>query len=74
MWNGGVQADFQPALHSHDDRKPVYASNGNGTGVHLSTEMFKHTTGINVAHVPYKSAGPAAIALLSGEVEAMKQP
>jgi tripartite-type tricarboxylate transporter receptor subunit TctC len=48
-----------------------YASSGNGTGVHLTSEMFKLATGINMVHVPYKSAGPATIALLSGEVEVM---
>ena len=48
-----------------------YASSGNGTGVHLTSEMFKLATGINMAHVPYKSAGPATVALLSGEVEVM---
>ena len=46
-----------------------YASSGNGTGVHLTSEMFKLATGINMAHVPYKSAGPATVALLSGEVK-----
>ncbi|MFZ4438789.1 MAG: Bug family tripartite tricarboxylate transporter substrate binding protein [Syntrophales bacterium] len=48
-----------------------YASSGNGTGVHLTSEMFKLATGINMTHVPYKSAGPATVALLSGEVEVM---
>jgi tripartite-type tricarboxylate transporter receptor subunit TctC len=36
--------------------------------------MFKYTTGINMKHVPCKSAGPATIALLSGKGEAMNQP
>jgi tripartite-type tricarboxylate transporter receptor subunit TctC len=59
------------ALAKARQGKLNYASSGNGTGVHLTTEMFKHTTGINMVHVPYKSAGPATIALLSGEVEVM---
>ncbi|HET7595548.1 MAG TPA: tripartite tricarboxylate transporter substrate binding protein [Burkholderiales bacterium] len=44
-------------------------SNGAGTTSHLSIEMLKQATGINVAHVPYKGGGPAAAALLSGEVD-----
>jgi tripartite-type tricarboxylate transporter receptor subunit TctC len=44
-------------------------SNGAGTTSHLSIEMLKQATGINVAHVPYKRGGPAAAALLSGEVD-----
>jgi len=34
-----------------------YASNGNGTPQHLAMELFKLETGIDVTHVPYKSAG-----------------
>jgi tripartite-type tricarboxylate transporter receptor subunit TctC len=59
------------ALAKERPGKLNYASSGNGTGVHLTSEMFKLATGINMAHVPYKSAGPATIALLSGEVEVM---
>lgn len=51
--------------------KMNYASSGNGTGVHLTTEMFKLTAGIEMAHVPYKSAGPATVAMVSGEVDVM---
>ncbi len=35
----------------------AYASNGNGTPQHLAMELFKLDTGIDVTHVPYKSAG-----------------
>jgi tripartite-type tricarboxylate transporter receptor subunit TctC len=34
----------------------TYASNGNGTPQHLAMELFKLETGIDVTHVPYKSA------------------
>lgn len=44
-------------------------SNGAGTTSHLSIEMLKQATGINVAHIPYKGGGPAAAALLSGETD-----
>ena len=45
-----------------------YASSGNGAINHLAGELFKMRTGTDIVHVPYKGGGPAAIALLSGEV------
>jgi tripartite-type tricarboxylate transporter receptor subunit TctC len=48
-----------------------YASSGPGTGGHLSFEMLKHYAGIDVAHIPYKGAGPALVDLIAGQVQAM---
>jgi tripartite-type tricarboxylate transporter receptor subunit TctC len=45
-----------------------YASAGNGTGQQLSMELFKLTTGINLAHVPYRGAAPAYTDVMSGQV------
>ncbi|RPI44464.1 MAG: tripartite tricarboxylate transporter substrate binding protein [Betaproteobacteria bacterium] len=45
-----------------------YASSGNGAINHLAGELFKMRTGTDIVHVPYKGGGPAAVALLSGEV------
>ena len=45
-----------------------YASAGNGTGQHLSAELFKLTTGINLTHVPYRGAQPAYADVISGQV------
>jgi tripartite-type tricarboxylate transporter receptor subunit TctC len=45
-----------------------YASSGNGAINHLAGELFKMKTGTDIVHVPYKGGGPAAVALLSGEV------
>ena len=36
--------------------------------MHLSLELFKGVTGINVIHVPYKGGGPSMAAIVSGEV------
>ena len=45
------------------------ASSGSGTSVHLSGELFKTMTGIDMNHVPYKGAGPAIIDLIGGHVD-----
>ncbi|MBX9903633.1 MAG: tripartite tricarboxylate transporter substrate binding protein [Burkholderiales bacterium] len=46
-----------------------YASSGAGTGGHLSIELLKHMAGsINMVHVPYKGAGDATTAVVSGQV------
>lgn len=45
------------------------ASSGSGTSVHLSGEMFKAMTGIDMKHVPYKGAGPATTDLIGGQVD-----
>ena len=36
-----------------------YASSGPGTGGHMSVELLKSMTGIDLVHIPYKGAGPA---------------
>jgi tripartite-type tricarboxylate transporter receptor subunit TctC len=48
-----------------------YASSGPGTGGHLSVELLKFQTGIDLVHVPYKGAGPALIDLIGGQVQMM---
>jgi tripartite-type tricarboxylate transporter receptor subunit TctC len=48
-----------------------YASSGNGTSIHMSAEMFKHLTGVNIVHVPYKGSAPAVADLLGGQVQMM---
>ena len=48
-----------------------YASSANGNTDHLAGEMFKKLAGIDMVHVPYKGGGPAAIAIVNGEVDAI---
>ncbi len=48
-----------------------YASIGNGSNHHLAMEMLKQHVGIDLTHVPYRGGGPAALAVLSGEVSVM---
>jgi tripartite-type tricarboxylate transporter receptor subunit TctC len=47
------------------------ASGGNGTSQHLSGELFKMMTGVNMQHVPYRGAGPALTDLMGGQVQVM---
>jgi tripartite-type tricarboxylate transporter receptor subunit TctC len=49
----------------------VYGSSGSGSFVHLSMALLNATTGTNMLHVPFKGGGPATIALVSGEIQAM---
>jgi len=48
-----------------------YASSGPGTGGHLSVELLKRMTSIDLVHIPYKGAGPALVDLVSGQVQVM---
>jgi tripartite-type tricarboxylate transporter receptor subunit TctC len=54
-----------------DPGKLNMASGGNGTSQHLSGELFKMMTGVDMQHVPYRGAGPALTDLLGGQVQVM---
>lgn len=45
-----------------------YGSSGNGSPPHLATELFKLLAGVQINHIPYKGAGPAAIDLFAGQI------
>jgi tripartite-type tricarboxylate transporter receptor subunit TctC len=47
------------------------ASSGNGTSVHVSGELFKMMTGIDMLHVPYRGAAPALTDMLGGQVQVL---
>lgn len=48
-----------------------FSSSGVGGVSHLSAEVFAAAAGIHMLHVPYKGAGPAMTALVSGETQVM---
>lgn len=48
-----------------------YGSSGNYGTMHVPMEMLKNSAGFRMTHIPYTGAGPAIVALLSGQVDAV---
>ena len=48
-----------------------FGSSGNGSASHLAMEMFNRAAGINMRHIPYKGAAPAASDLVAGTVQVL---
>jgi tripartite-type tricarboxylate transporter receptor subunit TctC len=48
-----------------------YASAGVGTAIHLAAELLKLRADINLTQIPYKGGGPAAAAVVGGEVQVL---
>ncbi len=70
----GVQAKTLAELIALAKQKPGalnYASAGQGTAIHLGAELLKLRAGIDMTQVPYKGGGPAAAAVLGGEVRVL---
>jgi tripartite-type tricarboxylate transporter receptor subunit TctC len=51
--------------------KLSYGTGGVGASPHLSMELFRLRTGIDILHVPYKGANPAAVDLVGGQIPSM---
>ena len=51
--------------------KITFASSGTGTSTHLSGELFKRVTGIEMTHVPYRGVAPALNDVIPGRVDVM---
>ena len=51
--------------------KVNFASAGAGNSNHISAEMFKMMTGVDMVHVPFNGGAPALLALASGHVQMM---
>jgi tripartite-type tricarboxylate transporter receptor subunit TctC len=72
--NPGVPAMSIPELIAYAKANPGklnMASSGNGSTIHVSGELFKMMTGINMIHVPYRGGAPALTDIISGQVQVM---
>jgi tripartite-type tricarboxylate transporter receptor subunit TctC len=54
--------------------KAIMASPGNGTSGHISGELFKMMTSVNLLHVPYRGSTPALTDLIGGQVQVLFNP
>jgi tripartite-type tricarboxylate transporter receptor subunit TctC len=52
-----------------DPGRISYGSGGVGTSVHLSGELFKRMTGIEMTHIPYRGAAPALQDVIAGRLD-----
>ncbi len=56
------------ALAKKEPGKLAYATPGSGTAMHLSVELLKTSSGIDLVHVPYKGGAPAQQDVMAGRV------
>jgi len=57
------------ALARKNPGKLNYGSAGNGSANHLTTEVFRSYTKVDIVHVPFKGGGPAVGALVGGQID-----
>lgn len=72
--NPSVPAKTVPEFIAYAKANPGklnMASSGNGSTIHVSGELFKMMTGINMIHVPYRGGAPALTDMISGQVQVM---
>jgi len=49
--------------------KISFGSSGIGAAAHLTTELFKQTTGVDMVHIPYKGTAPALAGLMGTDIQ-----
>jgi tripartite-type tricarboxylate transporter receptor subunit TctC len=72
--NPSFPAKTVPEFIAHAKAHPgeiSFASAGNGSVAHVTGELFKMMTGVNMLHVPYRGAPPALTDLIGGQVHVM---
>jgi len=70
--NPSVPAETVPQFIEYAKKNPGkinMASSGTGTSIHMSGELFKLMTGVNMQHVPYRGSAPMLTDLLAGQVQ-----
>jgi tripartite-type tricarboxylate transporter receptor subunit TctC len=58
------------ALAKAQPGKINVGSAGNGSGSHLTGELFKLKAGVNLNHIPYKGSGPSTADVVAGQIQA----
>jgi tripartite-type tricarboxylate transporter receptor subunit TctC len=72
--NPAVPAKTVPEFIAYAKANPGkvnFASGGVGSSTHVSGELFKMMTGINMVHIPYRGTAPAVTDLIAGQVQVM---
>jgi tripartite-type tricarboxylate transporter receptor subunit TctC len=72
--NPSVPVNSIPELIAYAKANPGklnMASSGNGSTIHVSGELFKMMTGVNMIHVPYRGGALALTDLIGGQVQVM---
>ena len=72
--NPAVPAKTVPEFIAYAKANPgklSMASSGAGSTIHMSGELFKMMTGIQMTHVPYRGSAPALTDMISGQVQVM---
>jgi len=75
--NPSVPANTIPEFIAYAKANPGkinMATSGNGSTTHISGELFKEMTGIDLVPVAYRGGGPALIDLLAGQMQVMFEP
>lgn len=62
--------EFIAYARAHPGKLSV-ASSGIGTSLHLSGELFKAMTGVDLVHVPYRGSAPGLMDLMAGQIQVM---
>jgi tripartite-type tricarboxylate transporter receptor subunit TctC len=71
--NPNLPARMLEEFMAHARRNPglFYGSGGRGTSAHLSGELLRAMTGLDIVHVPYRGAAPAMADLIGGQIPAV---
>jgi tripartite-type tricarboxylate transporter receptor subunit TctC len=72
--NPAVPAKTVPEFIAYAKANPGkvnFASGGVGSSTHVSGELFKLMTGVNMVHIPYRGTAPAVSDLIAGQVQVM---
>jgi tripartite-type tricarboxylate transporter receptor subunit TctC len=64
--NTNTFSEFMALARSHPG-KLNYGSSGNGSVIHMASELFKTATKLNIVHIPYKASGGEVINALLGD-------